>query len=122
MAGGGLHVGTFTIDRDADSWEYEAAARLDDQPLIFKLELADKGVLSRDVVYEWLVARAPERHYAMIFTLLERIGIKEYNPLAFVVYNRGKFNTDTFYLEPESGDEEDFRVLYAGKINEEGRP
>ena len=94
------HIGTFTIDSDNDVYSYLAVAQREEQPLLFKLELqgSPEETLSGEVVQTWLVNRAPESNYAFIDALMEKAGISRYDPLAFVEYNSGRFNTDAYYL------------------------
>ena len=97
---GDAHIGTFEIDSEKNKWMYIAEQSLEAQPLVFRLQLRDHGgnALHGDIVREWVSGRAPEPNYEFIDALMERVGIKEYDPLAFVAYNGGRFNTDKFYL------------------------
>ena len=47
-----------------------------------------------------MLERAPEPNYEWIDRLLDQVGIKEYDPYAFFKYNKGRFITDDFYVEP----------------------
>ena len=93
-------VGTFTIDSEKNVWIYCPGDSLESQPLVFRLQLIDNNVttLSGDIVRDWITGRAPDPGYAFIDALMERVGIAEYDPLAFLAYNSGRFNTDKFYL------------------------
>ena len=94
------HIGTFKIDSKNNQWDYIAGDSLAEQPLVFRLQIGEQSgnVLSGDVVRDWIINRAPEPNYEFIDALMERVGITEYDPLAFVAYNGGRFNTDEFYL------------------------
>jgi len=96
-----VHLGTFTIDCENDVWIYTAeASHMEQQPLIFRMLMSKDNimVLTGNAVRDWIVNRAPESNYRFIDALMERVGIKEYDPLAFVAYNGGRFNTDDFYI------------------------
>ena len=97
---GDVHLGTFVIDSEKDEWVYEAKQAPELQPLIFRLFLQEQNapMLSGDVVRNFIVGCAPEPNYAFIDALMERVGITVYDPLAFVAYNGGRFNTDKYYL------------------------
>ena len=97
---GEAHIGTFEIDSEKDKWVYIPGHSLAAQPLVFKLQIQGQSgaTLSGDIVREWIIGRAPEPHYEFIDALMERVGITEYDPLAFVSYNGGRFNTDNYYL------------------------
>ena len=97
---GDTHVGTFTIDRENDVWIYEAGHSHEEQPLVFKLLLRDQSEkkLSGEAVRDWIIGRAPEPNYEFIDALMEKVGISKYDPLAFVEYNGGRFNKDSYYL------------------------
>jgi hypothetical protein len=99
---GDLCLGLFTIDSENDLWRYDAAAPNEQQPLVFKLALRDSGMetLLGEIVRDWIINRAPEPNYVFIDALMERVGIEEYDPLAFVAYNGGRFNTDNYYIVP----------------------
>ena len=94
-------IGTFVIDSENNIWDYTAELSNDEQPLVFRLMLKDLGgvKLSGDAVHMWIAERAPDPDYEFIDALLERVGIKEYDPLAFVAHNRGCFITDNYYLD-----------------------
>ena len=95
------HIGTFTINSADGVYTYIAVAHKDEQPLLFKLELQGtvSKTLSGEVVQTWLFTRAPESNYVFIDALMDKAGITQYDPLAFVEYNSGRFNTDKYYLE-----------------------
>ena len=99
---GEAHIGDFVIDSDKNIWTYAAAAETapEAQPLVFRLLMRDQGgdTLSGDAVRDWIMERAPEPTYEFIDALMYRIGIAEYDPLAFVAYNGGRFNKDDYYL------------------------
>ena len=100
MYEGDIYVGTFEIDSEKNKWVYNADGLFSEQPLVFRLQLKDQEgkILIGDVVRDWLITRAPEPNYTFIDALMERAGITEYDPLAFVMYNSGRFNTDRYYL------------------------
>jgi len=94
-------LGVFDIDQNEDKWIYTAHTDINLQPLLFKEAFKrqeNQLLLSGDVVRMFLVNRAPESNYSFIDALMDKAGIKEYDPLAFVLYNGGRFNTDKFYL------------------------
>jgi hypothetical protein len=97
---GDTHIGNFIIDNAANIWTYVSENDLEKQPLVFKLQLRKKNVttLSGDVVRDWIVGRAPEPTYEFIDALMDKVGISKYDPLAFVQYNSGRFNKDTYYI------------------------
>ena len=97
---GDTHIGNFIINSEEDVWSYTAVASLDRQPLIFAIQFERTGqkTFTGNAVRDWITNRAPEPNYMFIDALLEKVGIKEYDPLAFVAYNGGRFNTDKFYL------------------------
>ena len=98
---GDSHIGNFIIDSEKDVWVYQPVGDYEPQPLLFKSHIKrhGKAEIHGSIVRDWIVERAPEPTYEFIDALMVRVGISKYDPLAFVMYNGGKFNKDTYYLE-----------------------
>ena len=97
---GDVLVGVFDIDSEADKWFYTAIADNETQPLIFNLLLREQShsTLEGEQIKTWITNRSPSPFRADIEAVMEKVGISEYDPLAVVAYNAGRWHTDKYYL------------------------
>lgn len=92
-------VGILTMDVEQDFFSFEKNIDYDGL-LPFFLKYTNNSMTPSERVKLWITERAPEPNYTFIDALIEKAGLKEYDPFGFFEFNKGAFNTDDFHVVP----------------------
>jgi hypothetical protein len=92
-------IGTISSDENFTAFEFKYNDDYrGDMPFFIKIA-NDRNNIQSDDIKDWVCGRAPDSDYMLLGHLIDEIGIKEYDPIAFFKAFDGRMNSDEFYIE-----------------------